>query len=406
MPTLTQFFTTLFTLFAFLGALFIPFTFHIFPFQQNISEWLFTDLILTIKDFFPSLTITNPSLSSDSTTLYLLLLLLFVFSLILTVLLPFFKVWKSNQTNILSYIRVFLTYYLALILLKYGFDKIFKAQFYLPEPNLLYTPMGYLDKDILYWSTLGLSRSYSIFGGLMEVIPALLLLHRKTRTLGLFILLGVMLHVVSINFSFDISVKLFSIFLLLVTLTLLAPNLKNLIWFFVLQRPTSIKQDEYRITFKKSGVKYVIKSAFIAILLLESLFPYLASGVYNDDNAPRPYLHGAYEVTQITLPDLSVETPKIKRVFIHRRNYFILQYEDESMEDFQLVIDPLKQEFKLTDYDEKEHFLMYTYNTQKKELILYFSPQTGGMTVYLKALDWQNLPALLPLFHWTVDEIM
>jgi hypothetical protein len=392
--------------FAFLGALFIPFTFHIFPFQQNISEWFFTDLILFSKDFFPTLTITNPSLSSDSTTLYLLLLLLFVFSLILCVVLPFFKVWKTNQTKIYSFIRVFLTYYLAAILLKYGFDKIFKAQFYLPEPNLLYTPMGYLDKDILYWSTLGLSRSYSIFGGLMEVIPALMLLHRKTRTLALIIIVGVLLHVVSINFSFDISVKLFSVFLLFVTILLLAPNLKNLIRFFVLQQITSLKQEEELVTFKKSVVKYSIKLAVITLLLLESLFPYLTSGVYNDDNALRPYLHGAYEVTQITLPDLLVDTPKIKRVFIHRRNYFILQYEDESMEDFQLIIDPLKLEFKLTDYDQKEHILTYTYNTQKKELILYFSPETGGMTVYLKALDWQNLPALQPLFHWTVDEIM
>jgi hypothetical protein len=320
--------------------------------------------------------------------------------------LPFFKVWKTNQTKIHSFIRVFLTYYLALILLKYGFDKIFKAQFYLPEPNLLYTPMGYLDKDILYWSTLGLSSSYSIFGGLMEVIPALMLLHRKTRTLALIIIVGVLLHVVSINFSFDISVKLFSVFLLMVSVTLLAPNLKNLIRFFVLQQTTSLKQEEEIVTFKKSVVKLSIKLAVITLLMFESLYPYITSGVYNDDNAPRPFLHGAYEVTQITLPDLSVDTPKIKRVFIHRRNYFILQYEDESMEDFQLIIDPLKQEFKLTDYDEKEHILTYTYITQKKELILYLSPETGGRTVYLKALDWQNLPALQPLFHWTVDEIM
>jgi hypothetical protein len=406
MKVTTKFIFLIFHFFCFLGALFIPFTFHILPFQQNISEWFFTDLIILVKDFFPSLTITNPSLSSDSTTLYLLLLLLFVFSLILCVVLPFFKVWKTNQTKIHSFIRVFLTYYLAAILLKYGFDKIFKAQFYLPEPNLLYTPMGYLDKDILYWSTLGLSRSYSIFGGLMEVIPALMLLHRKTRTLALIIIVGVLLHVVSINFSFDISVKLFSVFLLLVATLLLTPNLKNLIRFFVLQQTTSLKQEEEIVTFKKSGVKYTIKLVVITLLMFESLYPYLASGVYNDDNAPRPYLHGAYEVTQITLPDLSVDTPKIKRVFIHRRNYFILQYEDESMEDFQLIIDPLKQEFKLTDYDEKEHILTYTFNTQKNELILYFSPETFGMTVYLKALDWQNLPALQPLFHWTVDEIM
>lgn len=389
--------------FVLLGALFIPFSFNYLSFQAIVTQFLFEDIVIGIAQVL-DLKVLNPEISSDSTTLYVLLFSLLMIAFILTFSFRLF--WKNHHNKIINTIQVILTYYLALILLKYGFDKIFKAQFYLPEPNLLYTPMGYLDKDILYWSTLGLSRTYSIFGGLMEVIPALLLLHRKTRTLGLFIIVGVLLHVVSINFSFDISVKLFSVFLLLVTLTLLAPNLKNLIWFFVLQRPTSLKQEETRITFKKSGVKYGIKSAFIAILLLESLFPYLVSGVYNDDNAPRPYLHGAYEVTQITLPDLCVDTPKIKRVFIHRRNYFILQYEDESMEDFQLVIDPLNQEFRLTDYDEKEHILMYSYNSEKKELILNFSPQTSGMIIYLKALDWEKLPALQPLFHWTVDEIL
>src|SRR5205085_9499653 len=105
-------------------------------------------------------------------------------------------------------------YYLCLQLLKYGVDKIFKNQFYLPEPNTLFTPAGMLDKDILYWSTMGTSYGYNIFLGSLEIAAALFILIKRTRLIGLLLSLGILINVTEVNFGFDISVKLFSLFLL------------------------------------------------------------------------------------------------------------------------------------------------------------------------------------------------
>lgn len=214
-----------------LGVLFVPFSFRYFDFQSKITKFLFEDLILLISSYFKSTAISNPEITSDSTTLYYLFFILFILSLIFTAAFFFFEFWKNHKTQIIKAFQIVLTYYLACIMLKYGLDKIFKVQFYLPEPNILYTPVGMLDKDILFWSTMGTSYSYNIFMGLMEVVPALMLFFNKTRILGLFILSGVLINVAFINFSFDISVKLYSLFLLLICFLLLVPNLKKIILF-------------------------------------------------------------------------------------------------------------------------------------------------------------------------------
>jgi len=38
------------------------------------------------------------------------------------------------------------------MLLNYGTDKLFLEQFYKPDANILFTPLGFLDSDILFWS--------------------------------------------------------------------------------------------------------------------------------------------------------------------------------------------------------------------------------------------------------------
>jgi hypothetical protein len=120
---------------------------------------------------------------------------------------------KGYNLNLENKIRPIIRYYLALILFIYGFSKVFKAQFYLPEPNLLFTTLGNLDKDILFWSTIGSSRSYSIFLGIIEIIPAMLLLFRKTSFIGSLIATGVLLHVVAINLLFYFCENLFTFFI-------------------------------------------------------------------------------------------------------------------------------------------------------------------------------------------------
>jgi uncharacterized membrane protein YphA (DoxX/SURF4 family) len=390
-------------LFAFLCALFIPFTFRYLPFQSEITHFLFEDLCVLLATKFESIHVANSEISSDSTTMYLLVLVLFILAVLVSVIFQLFNFWKTHQKKIISILQIILTYYLALILLKYGFDKVFKGQFYLPEPNTLYTPLGMLEKDILYWSTMGVSYSYNLFMGLMEVIPSLLLLHRKTRIFALFILFGVLAHVVFVNFSFDISVKLFSSFLWLLTLLLLTPHLKSIIQFFMLQQASTLTPPSGKSIIASPAYRIPIKAIVVLLFFAETLSPYLRTGHYNDDTAPRNYLHGAYEVTEIKANNTTVILPPVKRIFIHRRNYFIFQYADDTMEDFFLEISQVKGTFKLTDYEENSIVLHFTYLEDIGELNLW--SDEIGWYIHTKTLSWKELPLLRPLFHWTVDEI-
>lgn len=392
-------------IFVCLGALFIPFSFRSWNFQHQLTRFLFEDILLLVANQFEGVIVVNQSISSDSVTLYVLFFVLLLIAFLLNATLSFFNYWKTHQDTIFNSIQLFLTYYLALILLKYGFDKIFKAQFYLPEPNTLYTPLGLLDKDILYWSTLGVSHSYNICIGLFEVIPALLLLHKKTRIIGLMLLSGVLINIVFINFGFDISVKLFSLFLLLVNLLLLAPSAKRIIQFFVLNKPTSLPYLTGEQFINSTAFRLSIKTAIVLILFTESLLPYLISGQFNDDNVLRNKFHGAYEIETIETGSANENKTdfNIKRFFIHRHHYFIFQFDDDRMEDYYLDIIPNKNQFRLTNYDGETFTLEYNYSEKLKRLEI--KSTDFNWTLHSKALPWKNLPLLQPLFHWTVDSV-
>ncbi|PKR81918.1 hypothetical protein CW751_00860 [Brumimicrobium salinarum] len=387
-----------FLLFGVLGVIFIPFTFRNWNFQAEMTQFLFEDLLLGIGNSFEWIKITNPEISSDSTTFYLLILVLFLIAIFLISILQLSGFWKKHQYKIFNIFKMILVYYLALIMLKYGFDKVFKAQFYLPEPNLLFTPLGKLDKDILYWSTIGSSYFYNIFIGLMEVIPALMLLFKRTRILGLFILSGVLIHVLFVNLGFDISVKLFSFFLLFINLLLLAPSIKKIIQFFVMNKSTSLPYLTYKNLIYSKVIRFSIKGIVVLFIFSESLFPYIQSGNYNDDTVPRNPLHGAYEISISKSKGLP-ENFDIKRFFIHRQHYFIFQYADDSMEDYKLEV--LENQLILTDYDGVKIELEYNYSEDDKSLEI--KSEVFGWTIYGEGLNWRKMPLMEEDFHWSLD---
>src|SRR4029077_19764906 len=88
--------------------------------------------------------------------------------------------------------------------------------------------------------TIGSSYTYTVVAGIFEILPAVLLLFRRTRIIGAIIATAVMTNVVLINFGFDISVKLFSCFLLLLCVIVASPGLKKLFDLFIANRPVGI----------------------------------------------------------------------------------------------------------------------------------------------------------------------
>ncbi|MBK6622737.1 MAG: hypothetical protein IPG32_18410 [Saprospirales bacterium] len=361
---------------------------YLSPWFEKLAAW-------TGRHVFGLERAFEPHLISDSTGFYLHAFNAMILSLLLA------AVWtrldrKSTNDNLLRYgFIVIARYYLALQLLVYGLSKVFKWQFYMPEPNTLFTPLGYLHRDILFWSAMGVSRSYTVFSGLVEVLPALLLLFRPTRLAGGLIAAGVMTHVLALNLSFDISVKLYSAFLLLLCLFILAPDAPRLWAFFFTQQspPAPFRSPAFR----RKNLYLLAKTIAICLILTDALYPYLSSGNFNDDRAPRPPLHGAYEVMR------GDSWQSWQRVFIHRKGYFITQSAEGRMQDYGLIVDTLRRKLILEQWEPAAITEISYWEDSAGFLLLEGDFFGDSLRLGLRKLALDELPLLKPEFNWTVD---
>jgi hypothetical protein len=108
----------------------------------------------------------------------------------------------------------------------------------MPEPNLnqLATPLGDFLPMRLSWMFIGYSTSYQVFSGIMEIMVGLLLLNRKTVTLGALLGTAVFTHVFLLNMSYDIPVKLHSMQLVICCLYLAHYYWQRIVNFFILNK--------------------------------------------------------------------------------------------------------------------------------------------------------------------------
>ncbi len=381
-----------------LGYLFIPLTLNGKDWQFQLTNFLFSKPISFIQNSFYPKALKQIDFSSDTIAINLLLLLLFFISIIVVIILKFTR-FKINKFIILS--RLITCYYIAFILLEYGFNKVFKAQFYLPEPNILYTPFGNLTKDILYWSTIGTSRFYSISMGIIEVLVAILILFKPTRVLGLLMAIAVFINIVLINFGFDISVKTFSIFLLFASIFAVFPYLKTLINFLIFHNTAQLLNNQIIIsnTFIKTWVKFLV----IGLFFIQVLYPYFKTQNFNDDNYKRPFLNGAYQVLKIIKENDNLKQSDfpIKNIFIHRKNYIIFLGKNNEMTDYHFDLDTINKKMYLQDYKKNKISVMYEFSKKDSTFKLQFKKYF----IFTKAINWEQLPALQNRNHYTIDGI-
>lgn len=406
MPGKYSFVSIVSSVFLLLGIVLIPFPFDLFPFQNRITDFFFGKLIGITADGLFEITLKDTKVYSDSVSMYILILLLLFISVLLGILLLRIRKWGMPAEQLSSFVYRMGCYYLALQLLQYGLDKVFKAQFYLPEPNTLYTPLGQVSKDLLFWSSMGASYSYTFFTGAAEVVAAVLIIFKRTRLLGLLAGFALLLHITAINFSFDISVKAYSCFLLLLSIYLLIPFISRLCQFFFTQEsvPPANSGNDYPL-FRRPFISVFFKSLLIGLIAVEAFYPYMKSGNFNDDLAQRPFLHGAYEVEAVTVggDTVALASSPVKRFFIHRNGYLIFQNQQEEMQDYQLTYDTSHQLLILKDYQLQETVLRYNYSPRDSLLSLRYEKNQQDYQLTGRQLNWKELPLLNNEFHWTVD---
>ncbi|WP_090248515.1 hypothetical protein [Lishizhenia tianjinensis] len=210
-------------LFLFLNFIVLPFPYWTF----NLREGLFYPVIAPLLQFLAnSFNIAyNPQFLSDGKLQYLSLSLVFVFSIIIGLLLLKSKLHKEKIIGFLYKANLLV---LSFFMIKYGLDKIIGGQFDIVEGNLLHKELKDFSKDLLLWSTLQSSALFNHVTGAIELLGGLFLLNKDLRKLGILLSLLSMSFVVLLNFSFDINVKLLSLYLLAQSIYALSPYFNHL----------------------------------------------------------------------------------------------------------------------------------------------------------------------------------
>ena len=97
--------------------------------------------------------------------------------------------------------RLYVFFFLAF----YGLGKILGAQFYTPDliPSEIETmPINQIPDFDLAWVFMGRSYGYMLFIGIGELIGALMLLFNRTKLIGTFILIPIMVNVIVFDIFF------------------------------------------------------------------------------------------------------------------------------------------------------------------------------------------------------------
>lgn len=126
---------------------------------------------------------------------------------------------------------------LAYVLFSYGWQKVFLLQMPQPDHSDLLSRFGQMNHMGLLWRTVGASPLFQFVGGALEVLPAFLLLHRRTALAGALLAVPVLGFVLLLNLGFNVFVKLGAANLLMLALAILWPHLPNL-WRALRNEPT------------------------------------------------------------------------------------------------------------------------------------------------------------------------
>src|SRR5262249_30445006 len=132
---------------------------------------------------------------------------------------------RTNYPRLHDWLRVYVRFYVAYEMVLYGSIKVIKSQFPDPPLDRMLQPFRDASPMGLLWTFMGASDAYNVFTGAGEMLGGLLLTTRRTTLLGALVCIGVVGHIVALNFCYDVPVKLFSAHLLLMSVFLTLPDL-------------------------------------------------------------------------------------------------------------------------------------------------------------------------------------
>ena len=303
-----------------------------------------------------------------------------------------------------AFLRAWLRYVLAGMVLAYGFAKVFPSQMPLPEPSLLLTPYGQSAPMKLLWTFMGASPAYEVFCGIAETLGALLLFSRRTTPLGALLVAAVMSNVVMLNLCFGVYLKQLAIHLFLLALFLLAPSVPRLFRALVLgQSVPATRIEEPFARFPRRGYLGVKAVVIGCILYSQAAMP--AHHYFVDsDGAPLPDLYGIYDVEEMRrggdiVPALLTNPTYWQRVYFGRRESGA-QLADGSRSTFVVSRSAAKETWFLSKGDGAT---LSVVRTDDGRLVIEGTLDGSKVLIRARPTDKKNLRLVQSQFRWVTE---
>ena len=323
-----------------------------------------------------------------------------------------FFVWNISDRKRKSYNKlqywflVYLRFVLIAAMFFYGFVKIFKLQFPSASLTHLLDPLGDLSPMGLAWTYMGFSKGFNVFVGFLEVIGGLLLIPRRTQTLGSFIVIGVMTQVAVMNFCFDIPVKLFSVHLVLMALVIFITDNRFTNVFI-----KNIAVEEYNYHHPIKNVKYHkvvfwIKSIGLFIIVGFISFNFHTTESHRGNNRKKPLLYGIWEVSCFikngdTLQPLITEDYRWRYLIVDLKDKATVKTMDDIKHQYKFIIDSTSKKIKIHKRgSESENYNFYYKKPNPKFLQLDGIIESDTLHVIFSRKDHKKFNLNSRGFNW------
>jgi len=379
---------------------------YIQPFA-NFIAWLTKDVLHIVN---PAIQFYNSTI--DSVFGYLSLLFIFLAAVSGSLIWLVIDRRAPNYNKLYKALTVLVRYYLAFTMIAYASFKIIKIQFLSLSPVMLLQIYGNSTPRQLAWSFLGYSAGYNYFMGSIEFAAGLLLLFRRTTTLGSIIAVGILANVIAVNFSFDINVKLYSIVLITMALFLLSKDIGRLFNFFFLNKIIHPVVDP-PIRFKEGWKNTALMAAKYTFILYVIFFGLRANfyRTFEDRDSPvKPPLYGIYNVTAFirnkdTIKPLTTDTTRWSKLIVSapKGNASVILM-DRSLKVF--VFKPETVEKKLEMYAKPDTTDKYTFTyhlSKDSVLVLKGRSRKDSLQITFKQYDMNKFPLINHHFRWILD---
>lgn len=316
--------------------------------------------------------------------------------------------WRRpiNTARLYQLLLLLMRYYLAYVMLSYGFAKLIQSQFPYPPLGRLVQPYGESSPMGLAWTFMGYSYGYNVFTGGCEVLAGLLLLFRRTQAFGALFTMTVCTTIFVMNLCFDIPVKLFSFHLLLFATYIAAADYQPITAFFFKGKEAQLHRFPYFFATHRWGKRWhLAKWVIIAFLLYTNYADKMKGYKEYGMGKPKPPLYGIYNaqckiVNNDTVPLLYNDTTNWKQLLIGVPGYARIRLLNDSFRRYVFELDTLQHAVLIHPANDTNNKYRMDYRTPPGRLLLTGRVNGDSVQLWFDRFDENKLLLNSRGFHW------